>query len=57
MNEYYILDFYDWDSKIIEELYALNVYGVSQSFVSIGKITGVATFKKDSKIVNSVVMF
>ncbi len=57
MYEYYILDFYDWDSKIIEELYALNVYGVSQSFVSIGKITGVATFKKDSKIVNSVVMF
>ena len=55
--EYYILDFYDWDSKVVEELYALNVYGVSQSFVSVGKLTGVATFEKDSKIYNSDYMF
>lgn len=50
------MDFYDWDSKIIEELYALNVYGVAQSFTSVGKISGIATFERDSAIQNYVLM-
>lgn len=44
--KYYILDYYDWDSKVIEDLYALNVYGVCESYITIGKIEGYATFEK-----------
>ena len=45
---YYIYDYYDWDSKVIEDLYALNVYGICESYISIGKIEGHATFEDPS---------
>lgn len=48
---YYILDYYDFDPQLLEELYAFNVYGLANTFWTIGKITGRAMFTKESDII------
>ncbi len=50
---YYILDFYDWKFENHPNLYSLNLYGISNAFLSIGKISGYATFTDaNSEILN-----
>lgn len=51
---YYILDYYDWHPNVMQDLYSLNVYGLSNSFLSTGRIEGQATFTADSEIDNLI---
>ncbi len=48
--KYYILDYYDWNYSEHPNLYNFNIYGLCNTYQSIGKITGYATFTKDSEI-------
>ena len=45
--KYYILDYYDWDPFKQRALYDLNVYGLANSFYSVGELEGYAIFTTD----------
>ena len=45
--KYYLLDYYDWDPFKQPALYNLNVYGLANSFYSVGVLEGDATFTTD----------
>ncbi len=45
--KYYILDYYDWDPFKQLALYNLNVYGLANTFYSVGVLEGDATFTTD----------
>ena len=47
--KYYLLDYYDWDPYKQEALYYLNVYGLANTFYSVGELEGYATFTTDPK--------
>lgn len=47
--KYYILDYYDWDPYKQRGLYELNVYGLANSFYSVGALEGYATFTTEPK--------
>lgn len=48
--KYYIVDYYDWDPAVMPDLYTLNIYGLANGYVSIGKIEGTVTFTAESEI-------
>ena len=45
---YYIVDYYDWDKNIMEDLYNLNAYGYANNFLGIGETSGEMTWDAGS---------
>ncbi len=51
---YYLVDYYDFDSNLLESMYDMNRYGYGTNFMAYGKISGVATWTAGSDTVINV---